>query len=73
MKNNSLYHIPKENSALSSVGRLTLIEGSCPLRWGVCGGVFTNTYEDLKNGLGAKTCLFCHFCLLFFQLHNTDL
>lgn len=43
MKNNILYHIPKENSALSSVGRLTLIESSCPLRSGVCGSVFTNT------------------------------
>lgn len=55
-----------------------LIESSCPqyqryLCLGICVSVYTSTYEDLKKGLGARTCLFCHFCLLFFQLRNTDL
>lgn len=61
-KNRSLYHVFEENSALFSVGCLPLIESSCPqyqryLHLGVSVSVYTNTYEDLKKGLGARTCL----------------
>ena len=69
-KNRSLYHVPEENSALSSAARLTVTESRCPrcqryLHFGIGISVCTNMYEDLKKGLGARTRIFCHCCLLF--------
>lgn len=62
-----------KNILLCLLWVISLMESSCPLHSGVCVSVYTNMYEDLKKGLGTRTCLFCHFCLLFFHLLNTDL
>lgn len=83
-KNRRLYHVPKENSALSSAAHLALIESSgCPryqryLRFGtlhfsICVSVYTNMHKDLKKGPGARACLFLSLLFAFFQLYNTDL
>lgn len=43
------------------------------LYFGICVSVYTNTYKDIKKGLGARACLFLLLLFAFFELYSTDL